>query len=120
VDAFLNWLPDSQYTLYALGLLVWGVPFALCYLISSVHVPAIGPRWAWIVAPTLAVGIWSAFCLLFTWAVLTDPDNVVYGMGVERAVQPLLFLILGDAVFFYRAHRLRRRRQAYAPQGVTA
>jgi hypothetical protein len=52
--------------------------------------------------------------------VLTDPDNVVYGMGVERAVPPLLFLMLGDVIFFYRAHRLRRRRRAHAPDRVTA
>ena len=58
--------------------------------------------------------LWSAFCLLATWAALTDPDNVTYGMGVERAVGPLLFLILGDGVFVYRAYRLRRRRQARA------
>jgi hypothetical protein len=41
-------------------------------------------------------------------------------MGLERAVQPLLFLILGDVVFFYRAHRLRRRRRAHAQERVTA
>jgi predicted acyltransferase len=114
MDAILAWLPNSPYTLYALGLLVWGVPFAVCYLIASVHVPGDGDRWAWILAPVLAAGIWSAFCLLFILAVLTDPDNVVYGIGVERAVQPLLFLILGDALFLYRAYRLRLRRQADA------
>ena len=116
----LDWLPDSPYTLYVLALVIWGVPFALCYLIASVHVPGHGPAWAWVVAPALAGCLWSVFCLLFTWAVLTDPDNVVYGMGLERAVQPLLFLILGDAVLFYRAHRLRRRRRAHAPERVTA
>ena len=120
MEAILNWLPNSPYTLYALGLLVWGVPFAVCYLIASVPVPGHRFRWVWILAPALAVGIWSAFCLLFTWAVLTDPDNVVYGMGVERALVPLLFLILGNAVFFYRAHRLRRRRQTHARERVTA
>jgi hypothetical protein len=120
VEAILDWLPNSPYTLYALGLLVWGVPFAVCYLIASVHAAGHGPRWARIIAPALAAALWSAFCLLATWAVLTDPDNVVYGMGVERAVQPLLFLILGDAVFFYPANRLRRRRQAHARERVTA
>jgi hypothetical protein len=100
VEAILDWLPNSPYTLYALGLLVWGLPFGVCYLIASVQAPRDAPKWAWIVAPALATALWSAFCLLFTWAVLTDPDNVVYGMGLERAVQPLLFMILGDAVFF--------------------
>jgi hypothetical protein len=119
VEVILDWLPNSPYTLYALGLLVWSVPFAVCYLIASVHAPGHAPKWTWIVAPGLAATLWSAFCLLFTWAVLTDPDNVVYGMGLERAVQPLLFLILGDAVFFYRAHRLRRRR-IHTPERVTA
>jgi hypothetical protein len=120
VEAILNWLPNSQYTLYALALVVWGLPFAVCYLIASVPVSGSVPQWVWIVVPALAVGIWSPFCLLFTWAVLTDPDNVVYGMGVERAVLPLLFLILGDAVFFYRAHRLRRHRQTHGRERATA
>ena len=119
MDAILEWLPNSSYTLYALGLIVWGVPFALCYLIASLDSQG-WPQRVWIAAPALAAVLWTAFCLLFTGAVLTDPDNVVYGMGVERAVQPLLFLILGDAVFFYRARRLRRRRQAHAPEKVPA
>ena len=115
----LQWLPDSPYTLHALGLLVWGVPFGLCYLVASLD-SRHWPQRVWIAAPALAAGLWSAFCLFMTWAVLTDPDNVIYGMGVERAVQPLLFLTLGDAVFFYRTHRLRRRRRAPAPERVPA
>jgi hypothetical protein len=114
VDAILDWLPNSPYTLYALGLIVWSVPFGVCYLIAGVDAARYGPQQTWIAAPALAVVLWIAFCLLATWAALTDPDNVIYGMGVERAVGPLLFLNLGDGVLVNRAYRLRRRRQACA------
>ena len=121
MDTILLWLTNWPYALIVLGVLFLGIPFLVCYLIASINFGANAPRWSWIVLPAFAAGCWSLFCLLWAWAVLTDPDNVTYGMnGTERALGAMLIGVLGDGVLAFRGYRLRKRRQARVRAGVAA
>src|SRR5262245_4180446 len=56
--------------------------------------------------------LWTGIFAFFGWAVLTDPDNYTYGMGLERLALPSVLWVLGGAgglVWLRAAIRTLRR-----------
>jgi hypothetical protein len=62
--------------------------------------------------PVAFLSLWMGACLFIAFAVLSDPDNAVYGMGLERLGLPVVLLLLGwvpGLWWLWGALRSRRR-----------
>jgi hypothetical protein len=106
-----NWLPALLWYLY-IAIFWWlGVPLA-CYAFALSLGQERYRRRARIVRPLAVLTIWTGGWLFLGWAAATDPDNYIYGMGLERLRGPAAMIFIGAVVcswWFCEAVRLHRR-----------
>jgi hypothetical protein len=104
---------------------VWGPVFWLGVLTAVVALAlsfgrAEHRRQARLLWPLSFLAVWIGADLFIGFAVLSDPDNYVYGMGLERLGLPAVLLLVGGVpgLWWLRASLRSRHRSAQA--GVAA